>query len=296
MSNTLKGVSFGEILWDVFPDKKKIGGAPLNVALRMQSLGCNMSMISAVGDDTDGQRLISFLQENKVETHEVQIRQELVTGSVTVTLDKRGTASYSINHPAAWDKIVLTKTSKETVKNADVIVFGSLVCRDKTSRETLLALLEIAPFKAFDVNLRPPHYSFEILQTLMEQADFIKFNDEELLELSQYMGSTDTEIKKNILFISEKTDTASICVTKGSAGAELYWNGTFYAHPGYSIDVVDTVGAGDSFLGALLTHLLNNVSPGESLDYACAIGALVASRQGANPKLTSLAIESLRRK
>ncbi|MCX2681751.1 carbohydrate kinase [Galbibacter sp. EGI 63066] len=294
MEKKIKGVSYGEILWDVFPDKKKIGGAPLNVALRMQALGCDMAMVSAVGNDEDGQQLVTFLNQHNISIEGVQVKKDFPTGNVTVQLDNKGCASYIINYPVSWDKIEPSQLNKELVKKADILVFGSLICRDTISKSTLLELLSVANFKVFDVNLRPPHYSYEVLEELMMHSDFIKFNDEELFEIAEKMGSNKKTIRENILFIANKTKTKAICITKGAEGAILYWDNEFYSSEGYSVNVVDTVGAGDSFLGSLITKLYQNTHPEEAIDYACAIGALVASKEGANPVLQDSDVENLR--
>lgn len=127
----------------------------------------------------------------------------------------------------------------------------------------------------------------------MNEADFIKFNDDELYEVSQYLGSKYRSMEQNIRLISEKTNTKHICVTKGHHGAVLLYDDKFYYNSGYLIKVIDTVGAGDSFLGSLISKLLykvnpllNKVNPQEAIDFACAVGAMVAQSEGANPKIT----------
>ncbi|MFI0491049.1 carbohydrate kinase [Flavobacterium sp.] len=280
-------VCFGEVLYDVFPTHKKIGGAPLNVALRLASLGVNAQIISRIGNDEIGKELVAFIQENNVSTDTIQIDETYSTGEVLVQLDKKGSASYTINYPVAWDEIQATTESKNAVKRADALVFGSLVCRDETSYKSLLSLIKIAKYKIFDVNLRTPFYTKELLINLMKQADFIKFNDDELYEISEYLNSPFHSLEQNILFIVEQTQAKSICVTKGNHGAVLYHNGKMYYNSGYKISVADTVGAGDSFLGGLLSKLLTNEEPQKAIDFACALGALVASNEGANPKITN---------
>ncbi len=280
-------VCFGEVLYDVFPTHKKIGGAPLNVALRLASLGVNAQIISRIGNDEIGKELVAFIQENNVSTDTIQIDETYSTGEVLVQLDKKGSASYTINYPVAWDEIQATTESKNAVKRADALVFGSLVCRDETSYKSLLSLIKIAKYKIFDVNLRAPFYTKELLINLMKQADFIKFNDDELYEISEYLNSPFHSLEQNILFIAEQTQAKSICVTKGNHGAVLYHNGKMYYNSGYKISVADTVGAGDSFLGGLLSKLLTNEEPQKAIDFACALGALVASNEGANPKITN---------
>jgi fructokinase len=281
-----KIVCFGEILFDVFPTQRKIGGAPLNVALRMSSLGIDAHIISCIGNDEVGKELLHFLEKNDISTNNIQIDNKYSTGEVFVKLDDKGSASYTINYPVAWDKIEATSEATNVVKDADALVFGSLACRDITSYLSLLTLLNSAKYKIFDVNLRPPFYNKELLLDLMENADFIKFNDDELYEISEFLDSPYHSLEQNIHFIAKKTNTRNICVTKGSHGAVLYYNDQLFYNSGYKITIADTVGAGDSFLAGLLSKLLTGTDPQKAIDFACALGALVASQNGANPKIT----------
>ncbi|WP_026712311.1 carbohydrate kinase family protein [Flavobacterium daejeonense] len=283
--DALKAVCFGEVLWDLFPTHKKIGGAPLNVALRMNALGVKTAMISCVGKDENGEDILSFLNQHNVSTDFVQITEKYKTGVVNVMVNEKGNASYDISYPSAWDKIEQTKSMDTVVSKADAFVFGSLVCRDEVSRLTLNHLLAKAKYKVLDANLRAPYYTTETLTDLMMKADFIKLNDEELFEISKELESPFNSFEQNIKFIAEKTNTSQICVTKGAFGAVLFSNGKFYYNSGYFIKVVDTVGAGDSFLATLITRLLKGKSPQKALNYACAVGALVAGNEGANPEL-----------
>ena len=277
---------FGEILWDIFPNDKKIGGAPLNVAIRLSSLGVPTAIASKVGKDELGIGILDFAQHNGLATNHIQQSTQFDTGKVMVSIDKEGAATYEIAPSAAWDKIDLNTALLEAVRNCELFIFGSLAARDEVSRKTLSKLLSVAPFTVFDVNLRPPHYSFPLLKELMASADFIKFNHEELTEISQLMGCDSFQLEEQIHFIVKQTNTKNICVTKGSEGALLYLDGKLYTQKSFSITIVDTVGAGDSFLATLLEGFLTNRRPEESLERACAMGALVASRQGANPKIT----------
>ena len=281
----IKAVCFGEVLWDIFPDKARIGGAPLNVASRLSATGIETEIISRIGTDQKGKEILAYLKRNNVGTENIETVATYPTGMVKVTLSRSGSATYEISYPSAWDKIEVSESSMNSVRKADVFIFGSLVCRDEISRNTLFHLLESANYKVFDINLRPPHYQKEVLQQLMQKADFIKFNDEELFEIAVMLGSLFNSLEQNLLFISEKTNTKSICVTKGSHGAVLLSEGKLYYNSGYQIKVKDTVGAGDSFLASLIAKLLTKENPQKALDYACAVGALVAGSEGANPKL-----------
>ena len=287
----LSAVCFGEVLWDVFPSHKKIGGAPLNVALRMNSLGVASTIISRIGNDEDGDNIISFLKDQNVSSDSIQVGEEYKTGVVNVMVNEKGNASYDILYPSSWDKIILSKEMIKTVSESDVFIYGSLICRDETSRSTLYTLLDKAKYKVLDANLRAPYYTMEVLNELMLKADFIKLNDEELWEISRKLESPYNSFEQNIKFIAEKTNTKQVCVTKGAFGAVLYYNDKFYYNSGYFIKVADTVGAGDSFLATLIARLLRGKSPQKSLNYACAIGALVAGQEGANPKISDTEIK-----
>ena len=287
----LKAVCFGEVLWDIFPTHKKIGGAPLNVALRLNSMGLETTMISRVGKDENGEDILSFLNSQEVTTDFIQVTNEYKTGAVHVMINEKGNASYDILYPSAWDKIVETELMDKVITEADVFVFGSLACRDEVTRNTLLSLLDKAQYKVLDANLRAPYYSTEVLCELMQKADFIKLNDEELREISRELGSSYNSFEQNIKFIAEKTNTKQLCVTKGEFGAVLFYNDKFYYNSGYFVNVIDTVGAGDSFLASLLLRLLRGKSPQKALNYACAVGSLVAGQEGANPKISEKEIK-----
>lgn len=286
-------ISFGEVLFDVFGEEKKIGGAPLNLALRTASYGFPVAMISAVGNDEDGKVILNYTKENTVETAGIAVSPEYDTGIVQVSLNERGSATYEIKFPSAWDFITVDEKIMNTVKEADVFFYGSLACRNVVSQKTLFSLLDFNDkmFKVFDVNLRKPFYNIQILEKLMQKADFIKFNDEEILEISAGMGFESEDLESNIKFISEKTNTKAVCVTLGKHGSILLWNNELYRHEGYPVKVADTVGAGDSFLASLIAKLLSDQNPVDALNFASAVGALVASYSGANPKIESSEIE-----
>mgnify|MGYP006108352731 CR=1 FL=1 len=277
---------FGEVLWDVFPTHKKIGGAPLNVALRLHSFKNAVSIISSIGDDKNGKELKNYIEQQGLSTAYIQINTTHETSKVAVKLDEKGAATYKIKKPCAWDYIFLEEQLLSLVKKSDAFIFGSLVTRNKQSEDTLKALLNAAVFSVFDVNLRPPHYQIEKLKALMKSASLIKFNDDELFEINEKLGFINKSVKENIKYISKFTNTLQICVTRGGAGAILYYNQKFYENNGYKVTVADTVGAGDSFLATLIDCLLKKENPQKAIDTACAVGALVTKNHGANPKIS----------
>jgi len=285
-------VCFGEVLYDVFPNgESNIGGAPLNVALRASSFEHNVSIISAIGNDNLGQKLLKYLRKTNVDTSFIQKKINYNTGEVTVELTKNGSATYTILHPSAWDKIEIFEEFIALVKSSDALFFGSLVCRDEVSKQTLFTLLDHAKYKILDLNLRPPHYTKNLLIDLMNKANFIKLNDEELYEVAGYFNSKYNGLEQNLKFIARQTNTNQLCVTKGAHGAVLLYNDTLYYNSGYQITVKDTVGAGDSFLATLMSLLLKGIKPQKALDMACGVGALVAGSCGANPKISLSDIE-----
>ena len=281
--NDINVICFGEILWDVYPDKRIIGGAPLNVALRLHSYGTEVKIISCIGTDENGKMVHDYLIENNLSQEFIQKHPTLKTGSVVITLDKKGSANYEISKPVAWDAIQLTPALIDAVKMAPFFLFGSLAARGSYNRITLDRLLEIAGTKIFDANLRQPHYDISMIYELMQKADFIKLNNEELEEICSVLGCREKDLESQINWLVQTTNTNSICITKGEDGAILYYKGNFYDHDGYKIKVKDTVGAGDSFLATLINELLvKENSPQAALAKACAVGALVASKEGAN--------------
>ena len=285
---------FGEILWDVFPSYRRIGGAPLNVALRMHSLGASVHMISRLGNDAEGQEILKFLKEQGLSPDLIQMDPQYKTGTVDVHLDETRTATYTINKPVAWDFIQLTSEMKQTVSASDALIYGSLATRSKRSEETLRALLSEASFKVFDMNLRPPHYNLDRLIELMLEADLVKLNDEELYEISGHLNLEGNTITEKMINLSRWVSSdVTLCVTKGAEGAQLLHKGEMHSNSGYPVQVADTVGAGDSFLATLCFYLLNKHAPQLALDQACAMGSLVASKEGAIPIITPEEIKTM---
>jgi fructokinase len=288
-----KIICFGEVLWDVFPEYKKIGGAPLNVALRLHTFKNEVSIISSIGNDKNGRELKDYIEQQGLSTVYIQKNNTYKTSEVAVKLDEKGAATYIIKEPCAWDYIFLEEHLLSLVKSSNAFIFGSLISRNKQSEDTLKTLLNKAVFSVFDVNLRPPHYQIEKLKTLMKSASFIKFNDDELFEINKKLGYINNSTEENIKYISKFTNTYQICVTRGGDGAILFYNQKFYENRGYKVTVADTVGSGDSFLATLIHGLLNKEDPQKAIDTACAIGALVAQKHGANPKISEKEVATL---
>lgn len=271
----------GEVLWDVFSTESLPGGAPMNVSLHLKKLGIESSLISAVGKDKEGLELIEYLQNNNVNTDQIQFN-EYPTGVVLVNLEDPLNAVYDIVFPVAYDAIKLEPLENLPVSNNDFLVYGSLASRDQETLHTLLKFAQQPFTKIFDVNLRKPHYQKEVVITLLKTADWVKLNEEEFsIICSWYTLSPDD--KETFKILCRKWDVSLICITQGQEGASLFYKDKLIKHPGYPVKVADTVGAGDAFLAALIAGFINHKNPEKILDEACALGAFVAGKKGANP-------------
>lgn len=272
----------GEILWDALPDGLFLGGAPFNVACHLQALGREVAFVSRVGDDRLGQEALRRMRARGLGTDLMQIDDSLPTGFVQVELEGAGEPDYEILEPAAWDAITFTDTLGQHANHADALVYGSLAQRALTSRQTIQRLCQIDAVRVFDINLRPPFIDQSVVKDSLEAADVVKFNDDELRYLQEWFelaGDPETAVAD----LAETFNCTAICVTCGEDGAWLWLKGTTWHHPGYAVDVADTVGAGDAFLSALLTGFLTGRSGNALLDLANRLGAYVASRAGAIP-------------
>lgn len=281
----MKVSSFGEVLWDDFPSGKILGGAPLNVIVRLRALGADCSIISRCGDDKDGEALLQQIRSRNIPTDLIQIDSEYATSLVKVAIDVKGCPTYDIVYPCAWDKIEATQVAIEQVAQSDVFVYGSLSVRDKVSRHTLNQLIKVAKLRVFDINLRKPHYNPDNILDMMKQADVVKMNDEEIYELAKYYGSPYHSLSQHIHYLAELSNTKHFCVTLGRHGATYLCEGKLYTHHGFKVSVIDTVGAGDNFLAGFIYQFMNKAHPEQTLAFACALGALTSSFAGATPNI-----------
>lgn len=278
-----KVITIGEILWDVFPEGKKAGGSSMNVALNLHKQSIESSFISAIGNDENGKELFNFLASNHFAPDLIQVNAELPTSTVVVQLDENHQATYTVKQPVAWDDIKITNENITAVKQADALVYCSLTCRDERSKKTILTLLENAKTKIFDINLRAPFYTKELIGALLAKADILKINEDEILwvkEAFALTGNTDEQLLKQL---SSQFNIEIICLTLGDKGACVLKDGKLFKHAGYKVQVADTVGAGDAFLATFIACYLQGYPMETTLDNACKVGAFVASQAGANP-------------
>jgi fructokinase len=291
--NTPSITCFGEVLWDLLPTGKIAGGAPMNVAYHANHLGLPARMISCVGADDLGRELLAFLREKGLSTDLIQIDPTFPTGIVKVTLDAGGGPSYEIVQPVAWDFIQPEPAALEAVRASDALVFGSLACRTERTKATLLELLSMARWRVFDVNLRTPYFSKELLEELLPLADVVKMNHEELDTIAGWWGAEGGEAEK-MAFLKDRFNLAVTIVTKGGDGAVLLDDNGSYRQPGFPVQVQDTIGSGDAFLAGYLKKSLDGAPAGDCLQFACALGALVATKKGGTPEVREDELDAIR--
>lgn len=276
---------FGEVLWDVLPGGRKLGGAPLNVAYHLNCLGTPAVMISRIGADEDGKQILLEMQQRHLSAAFIQTDAAHATSTVNAVPGPHNEMSYVFTPDIAWDHIALQPELIHLVSNCDVFVYGSLAAREHTTHQTLLQLLQVARRKVFDINLRAPHYTQATVEELLHLADVVKMNENELALLAGWYGIAGGE-EDIVLELMKRFGAECMIVTKGAEGAFLRVNNRFYHHTGYNVQVADTVGSGDSFLAAILSQTLQGAAPQAALDYACKVGALVASKTGGTPAYT----------
>jgi len=246
-------------------------------------MGVDAHMISRVGNDGYGATLLAQIEDWGISVEDSQIDKKYDTGTVIAHIDVHNEAHYDIVQPVAWDFIEYRKDYAEKVANADAFVFGSLITRNDVSYETLLKLLEVAKFKVFDVNIRPPFYSVEIITGLLKKADLVKMNKAELRMILDFLGKEYTGEDDGIRFIQQEFNVAEVLVSKGSKGA-VYYNGNgHFEFPAVPVAIQDTVGSGDAFLAGFLSKRITGATPQEIMKQATALGAFITSKEGACP-------------
>lgn len=287
--NTPNVVCYGEILWDCFPDREVLGGAPFNVAFRLHKLGAEVQLISAVGNDTRGHETYFDLEELGLDTTCIYPHKELATGYVNVELDQAGAATYTIGQPVAWDHI----PAPEILVDNPILVFGSLALREAFNLSQLHKLVERCDTVVFDINLRPPHYQMNQLIPLMEKANCIKLNEDELPLVLKELDITADALEQQLHLLAAETQTETLCVTLGENGAVVLHRGELYSQKGFPAQVVDTVGSGDAFLAAFIYgfYLLQE-GPQAALKRGCALGSLVAATAGATAEIPMTELEA----
>lgn len=282
----LKVIAVGEIVWDMLPAGKQLGGAPLNFAFFSKELGAEAYAVSAIGNDVLGDETLAVASATGVNLDYLQ-RNNLPTSRVLISLDNEGVPQYEIVENVAWDALECPQMILDLVKDASVMCWGSLAQRSLTSRQSVLAMLAAAPkecVKVFDINIRQHYYSREVIETSLGYADILKLNEDELPLVASILGLSGPE-HDIVSQLIEKYALKYLVYTHGADFSEVFSATGEYSHvPTPKVKVVDTVGAGDSFTAVFVTSILQGLSTAESHARAVEVSAYVCTQNGAiNP-------------
>ncbi|MVT11187.1 carbohydrate kinase family protein [Chitinophaga tropicalis] len=287
-------VSVGEVLWDILPEQELPGGAPMNAAYHLQKLQQQVAMVSKVGRDDHGGRLLQLMQRMQLSTSFIQVDETYSTGKVNAWMNENNDMQYEILYPVAWDHISWNRELEDLFRSGDLqyMIFGSLMVRHDITRRTLERALQSDVQKVLDINLRAPFYSHETLEWLMNSCDLLKLNGAELELISSWYGSFASH-EERIQELSLRFNIPTVLVTLGGDGCIGYINGQFHYRQGIAVKVADTIGSGDAFLAGFLASRINGGTAEYSLTFANALGALVASKPGGCPEYDITEITAL---
>ena len=286
MNNKRYVVGLGEVLWDVLPEGKKLGGAPANFAYHAgQFLGMdNTIAISALGDDALADETIAALREHGL--NDLLPRVPYPTGTVQVTLAEGGIPTYDIREGVAWDNIPFDDDIAAIAASCRAVCFGSLAQRSAVSRTTIQRFLDATPadcLKVFDINLRQQFYTKEIIQESIRRCNILKINDEELVLIGRMFGYPGLDIENKCWLILGKYNLDMLILTCGTNGSYVFTPGNVSFQETPKVTVADTVGAGDSFTGSFVGSILNGKPVPQAHATAVRVSAFVCTQNGAMP-------------
>jgi fructokinase len=280
-------VGIGEVLWDILPEGKRIGGAPANFAYHAAQQGVTSYVVSAIGNDPDGKGIINELKNSGLSVEYLEKNSDFPTGTVSVEL-KDGIPSYVIHEPVAWDYIPWNSSLEELAHKTDAVCFGTLAQRNDTSANTIQAFLKHTRsdcFKVFDINLRQDFYCPELIESSLNLCDLLKLSDEELPIIANMLGlqGDDNELATALM---KRFELKYMVLSKGKDGACFYDRAQTISSPSFDYGPkVDTVGCGDSFTAVLTVGLLEGLDPVVAMNYSSRIAGLVCSSAGAMPEI-----------
>lgn len=279
-----KIIGLGEILWDMLPTGKQLGGAPANFAYHVCRLGGNGWAVSAISDDELGREIKSTLSTKKLNTILEEVNEP--TGTVQVTLNAAGVPTYDITEEVAWDHIPFTERIGDLAKETSAVCFGTLAQRSPESRATIHEFIENMPagsLKVYDINLRQNYYDEKIISDSLRLADILKINDEELDIVSKMLSLSGTQ-EERCRAISRAFNLKFVILTKGGDGSEVVLEDKVHISRPGKIDIVDTVGAGDSFTAAFILAYLRGESLENAHTLATEVSSYVCTKAGAMPE------------
>ena len=288
-------VGLGEALWDCLPEGKKLGGAPANFAYHAGQFGHDSLAVSAVGNDPLGQETLDEFDKKGVKYLMPEV--DYMTGTVQVELDIEGVPTYDIKEGVAWDNIPFTPEIETVAKNSRAVCFGSLAQRSSVSRQTIQKFLEATPkgcLKIFDINLRQNFYSKEIITNSLRHANILKINDEELVTIGRLFGYPGLDIENKCWLLLGKYNLDMLVLTCGVNGSYVFAPNLQSFRETPTVEVADTVGAGDSFTGAFASAILSGMPITEAHKLAVDVSAYVCTQNGAMPKLPKKLLDRIK--
>jgi fructokinase len=277
-------IGLGEVLWDLLPTGRQMGGAPANFACLARALGADVSLISRVGKDELGREILDRLSSARVGITTVGVDAELPTGTVSVEVASDGQPRFTINANSAWDRIDPTDACLRLAEKCDAICFGTLAQRNESSRVAVMKILDHVPARALrvlDVNLRPPFVDPRVIQTSLLRANALKLNEHELPVLAQILGLIAPSAPGQLAQLGSRFALRLIALTRGSAGSVLWSPDEVVDHPGVKVSVVDSVGAGDAFTAAMTLAYLRGWKLDRINEFASEVAAFACSHAGA---------------
>ena len=290
-SGRLRCIGLGEVLWDLLPAGKQLGGAPANFAYHAHALGAEALVVSRVGNDPLGREILDRLHRLGLRTDGITTDPSAPTGTVSVALDAHGTPTFTIHENVAWDFLAANTEVLDEASQADAVCFGTLGQRNPVARTAIRAVLKATPptaLRIFDINLRQHFWSRELIVESLELADVFKLNNEELPVVAQLLGLTGDEsgLMKQL---AGRFDLKAVALTKGAKGSSLLVGSELVGRPGSKLNIVDTVGAGDSYTAALALGLLAGHEAEQIIQFAHRVADYVCTQAGATPPLPSIA-------
>ena len=291
-------VGVGEVLWDLLPSGLQLGGAPANFAYHAHSLGAASLVISRIGEDERGREILQRFCEMNLPADGLQIDPKVATGTASVAVDADGLPNFVIEEHVAWDYLDVTSQNLAAASRAHAICFGTLAQRSDVGRKAVQTLVSATPQNAlriFDINLRQRYYSGEVIEQSLRLSNVLKLNEEELSTLAsifEFSGSTRQQIEN----LATRFRQEIVALTLGASGSLLYHGGIWSDYRSSPSEIVDTVGAGDSFTAALVLGVLNKMDLDQTNAIANEVARYVCSCAGATPPMPTKFAERFRPK
>lgn len=279
-------VGLGEVLWDMLPEGRKIGGAPVNFAYHAGQFGIDTMAVSSIGNDKLGEDTIAEM--NGKHLNHIFPSVPYPTGSVQVKLDEKGVPAYDIKENVAWDNIPFTNEIESVARNCQAVCFGSLAQRNAVSRNTIRKFIESTPsgcIRIFDINLRQNFYTSNVIRDSLELCNILKINDEEIMLVSRMFNYDSSNIENVCRTIMEDFSLEMVILTCGTKGSYIFTKGGVSFMPTPKVNVADTVGAGDSFTGSFCAAILRGLPVAEAHKKAVEVSAYVCTQNGAMPEI-----------